>query len=386
MQDTFILGLQTGIQDAAFRSTKDLYNLVGHNTGNLAFHYAINEQLGGCKESVSWYAPQGEINAKTGIAVLPCANQLGVHADYGSLADRFSQVDKKMVAIGLGAQASQDGDLPDIPEGTLRWVRGITEKAPTAAPNISVRGEFTLRALERYGLAQHAVVLGCPTLYINPNPLLGQAIAAKLNRFDRVAVAAGHQRWRSLSRLEQSLTRLVTATGGAYIAQSPMEMVQVARGEAALLPDADRKECRDYMCPELMDDEFISWTRRYGRAFFDIPGWLEYLRGFDVVIGARIHGVMLGLQAGVPGLCIAHDSRILELCETMCVPYVRAKDVQGGVSREQIGELIQFDPDAFDRNRQHLAARYVEFLRHNGIEPGSALVKIANALRGGVDQ
>jgi hypothetical protein len=94
---------------------------------------------------------------------------------------------------------------------------------------------------------------------------------------------------------------------------------------------------------------------------------MEYLRGFDFVIGARIHGVMLGLQAGVPSLCIAHDSRTRELCETMKVPFVMARDVSGGVSREDLGRLFVFDADEFDQNRAKLAAGFQTFLEANGL-------------------
>lgn len=155
-------------------------------------------------------------------------------------------------------------------------------------------------------------------------------------------------------------------------------MMQLTRGEARLMDEADLRACRDYAAPEMDLEEFIRWSERHGNLFFDVPSWMEHYRRFDFVIGARIHGVMLALQAGVPGVVIAHDSRTLELCETMMVPYVLAKDVQNGITREQLPDLFKFDARAFDENRRSIARRYVEFLEANELAPVSWLKDIAS--------
>lgn len=369
MRTPFILGINEAVAGSAYLSTDALYERVGHNTGNLAFHHAVSNILGGQLPTVSWYADAAAINTRGDIGVLPCANQLGPHVNYAALGDSFQSVDRPLVAIGLGAQGSAGyGDIPEVPEGTLRWVRAIAERAPSDQPNISVRGPFTLRVLEHYGLADRAVVLGCPTLFLNPDPELGRKVEARIDgSFERIAVAGGHQNWKHLARLEQSLTRLMAATDGVYVVQSPKEMVAMGRGDVDRLSESALGYLRDYTAPELTIDEFKRWARRYARAFFDIPGWMEYLRRFDLVIGPRIHGVMLGLQAGVPSLCIAHDSRTREMCETMMVPFVMAQDVAGGITRAQLASIVKFDGAAFDHNRQELGRSTGRFLQANGL-------------------
>lgn len=375
----FILGIDTRIDGSAALTSDRVYDLVGHNVGNLAFHYATSGILGGGLRSVSWYAPPEEIDAAGGIGVMPCANQLGPHANYGSLAERFSRLNTRLVAVGLGAQGSSSyASIPEVPEGTLDWIREIARRAPGTGPNIGVRGAFTLEVLEHYGLGSKAVVLGCPTLFINPDPTLGRRIAERARHTpNRVAVAAGHQAWTHLARLEASLTRIMAATDGVYIVQSPKEMVKLARGEAGDLSEQALTACRNYACPELTPDEFTRWSRKYARAFFDVSAWMEYLRGFDFVVGARIHGVMLGLQAGVPSLCIAHDSRTRELCETMKVPFVMASEVAGGMSRDDLLGRFRFDADEFDWNRAALARAAKDFLESNGLRPAEGLRVIA---------
>ena len=375
----FILGLSPSIDGVPFRATSELYDLTGHNTGNLAFHYAIDRQLGGGLASVGWGAAEAAIDAAGPHAVLPCANQLGSHTDYGPLGRKFATLKVPITAIGLGAQSGSYDRQPEVSKGTLEWVRAIADHAAGTTPNISVRGPFSLRVLESFGLGDRAVILGCPTLFIHPDPWLGKRIAARTGAPGRIAVAAGHQRWTHLGRLEASLAQLVTETQGSYVGQSALEMLRLTRGEFGALDAQSRKDCRDYIQPQATLDEFARWSEVHGHAFFDVEAWLEHYRRFDFVLGTRIHGVILALQSGVPGLCIVHDTRMRELCETMLVPFVLAEDVRDGIRREDLAALYQFDADAFDRRRQELAARYVGFLHGNGLVPAAWLQAIADA-------
>ena len=378
----FVLGLPPRI-DSELAPTKQAFGKVG-NTGNLAFSHAIHEHLGGDAaeiRSVDWSAPPDRVNGTGSVAVVPAANQLGPHTDFSKLAGRWSALDVGMVMIGLGAQGPDDSAIPDVSEGTLRWIRGIADRAPGRGPNIAVRGPHSLRVLERFGLADQAVVLGCPSLLLNPSPTLGREVADSMHAPERIAVVAGHYGWKRLWRLEASLAELVGEGRGSYVGQAPLEMVMLTRGEADHLPEEALRRCRDFVHPEMPLPRFVRWSRKHGSAFFDISDWLEHYRRFDLVVGTRIHGTLLALQAGVPALCIAHDVRTTEMCETMRIPFVPAGDVLDGVTRDQVAELVRerFDPDAFDANRLRLCASYVAFLRENTIEPVDWLVAMADA-------
>ena len=377
MTKPFIFGPPPHI-DAAFASTDDLYRLVGHNCGNLALTHAINVHLGGNIRSVRWSAPVELINQAGTPAVLPAANQLSSHFDLSRLAERLKQITVPITTVGLGAQSNLQRAIPSIPAGTVNWVRRLAAHAPSDSPNIGVPGSFTMDVLDHLGLASHAVVIGCPSLFLNPNPALGKEILKRLGTPQRIAVIAGNQRWDHLRCIERSLAQLVTLTNGSYIGQAPVEMMTLTRGMAASLDDATLHKCRDYIHPYLGVSEFIDWTVRYGHLFFDVENWIEHLRRFDFVIGTRIQGVILGIQAGIPSLCIVHDSRTLELCETMKIPYVLSDDVRDGVSRDDLVSYFEFDAHEFDRNRRALCRRYVEFLWGNRLVPARRLEGIAN--------
>jgi hypothetical protein len=374
----FILGLNPTINESPFLSTEVLYDLVGQNTGNLVFHYAIDRQLGGALAAIGWGSTVDRINLAGDVAVLPCANQLGPHSNYGAFAKKLASVKVPVVAIGLGAQASLDGRLPEVPKGTLDWIRAIADHAPGPGPNITVRGPFTMEVLNRYNLADRAVVMGCPSLFINPDRELGTAIAARIKTPERVAVASGNHYVKDLAAIEASLAQMVTVTSGSYVGQAPLEMLKLTRGEAMALNQDVLSACRDYICPHMDLEEFIQWTKTHGEVFFNVPSWMEHYNRFDLVVGTRIHGIMLALQAGIPALCIAHDSRTLELCKTMCVPYVLAKDVLKGLSLEHAIKALNFDPAQFDENRSELAKGYAQFLGINGLTASEWLIKMAS--------
>ena len=322
-------------------------------------------------------APPQQMNRAGRIGVIQGANQLGAHFTADQWAERFEQLTVKLVIIGLGAQSNISGATPDVPQSVLNWVRRVVERAPGEGPNLGVRGQFTMKVLHAYGLDDYAEVIGCPSLFINPDPGLGRAIAANLQKPRRIAVVAGHEEWHDLARIEASLGRLVSQTGGSYIGQHGLNMMKLTRGEAGDLAEKDLEALGNYVCPDMNLGEFIRWSRIHGKIFFDVSDWMDYYKGFDFVIGTRIHGTMLALQAGIPALCIAHDSRTLELCETMKMPHVTADSVRDGVTRDELVSLFDFDPDVFDENRRNLCKNYVAFLKCNALRPVRWLQSIA---------
>ena len=381
----FLLGL--GPTSCAGEEPADVYSKherVGFNTGNLAFAHAIDAHLGGGLPAL----PRGawaEANRMDGIAVMPAANQLGEHTDYHRFAQALCDVSVPTVLIGLGAQtASLRGLVPKLHRGTVDWVRQIAEHAPTAHPNIGVRGSFARYVLDRHGLADYAEVLGCPSLFINPHPRLGERIAANIRPPERIAVVAGNPHWRRLGAIEASLAQLVAAPG-AYVVQNPLALTRLADGEAEQVDKKALAACRDYVRPASTVPQFVRWMERHGRVFYDIPRWLAHYRNFDLVVGTRIHGTILGLQAGVPSLCIVHDARMLELCETLKVPHVRWDAVRDGLARDALVPLLDFDAAAFDANRQQLCARYVAFLKGNGLPVADWLERLAEPAAAAAD-
>jgi polysaccharide pyruvyl transferase WcaK-like protein len=355
----------------AFHSRADhLFARSGGNTGNFAFVFALHHLLSPDVDVVPWEADPDAVRERYDLIVFACANQLGPHTDLGWLADRLTRMDRPILAIGLGAQsASTSGDV-ELTAGTRRWLEVIAAHAPSLAPNVGVRGNYTLAQLDRLGFGARSVVVGCPSNFINPDPALGQTIAKRhLGKIGRVAVPAGLQLWPGLQKIEENLADIVEACSGIYIAQSEIDMIRLARDEAdAIAPDV-LERLRAYIRPKLSMADFIQWARRYAVAFIDAASWTDAMRKFDFVVGPRFHGVMMAIQAGVPGGVIAHDSRTLELCETISIPVRDYRDVTETFEINDLPSMFPFDGAAYDRRRTHLARALAVMLSHAGITP-----------------
>ena len=50
--------------------------------------------------------------------------------------------------------------------------------------------------------------------------------------------------------------------------------------------------------------------------------WDNILKSNDFIISTRVHTTLKCISLNIPVITIAHDSRILELCNKMCIPYI----------------------------------------------------------------
>ena len=357
------------VTDAFSENAEHLFRLCGGNTGNFAFVFALHQLLSPDVDVVSWEANPEMVKEKYDAVVFACANQLGPHTDLGWLADRLVAMDRPIVAIGLGAQTLDTTQPIEVTDGTRRWLDVIADQAPSAAPNIGVRGAYTLSQVQRLGHGAKAVIVGCPSNFINSTPSLGQTIAQKLcgGNIERIAVPAGLHLWPGLQRVEEHLANLVESCSGLYVAQSELDMIRLARDEPdAVAPDVLEKS-RLYVRPKLATAEFVRWMRRYGMTYIDATSWIDAMRKFDFVVGPRFHGVMLAVQAGVPGGVIAHDSRTFELCQTMGIPVRHYSELKENFSIQDLKSMFPFDGAAYDQRRTALAQTMAEMFAHAGI-------------------
>ncbi|MDN3563063.1 polysaccharide pyruvyl transferase family protein [Paeniroseomonas aquatica] len=375
MRRPIILGGNPYIMDYHRKTAKELFDETGGNSGNLAFRFGVANQLVNPK-FLSFSTPTTEIKKQGDIIILPLANQLGKHTDLAHAADRLAEINLPVIGVGLGAQTdSKDSDVV-LTAGTTKWLETIAKLAPSASANIGTRGEYTKYQISRFGFESSAIVTGCPSNFINFNTdIIAQLAKGFRSRPRNVAVTAGIPFIPSLSKLEQDLADMVSVTGGAYIVQHGLQMLQIARNEFDLIPADILELCRNYIAPSKKMDEFITWCRQYAYAFYDVRAWMDFVKRFDFVVGTRFHGAMLAIQAGVPAACIAHDSRTQEMCETMGIPVCHYKDIQGGLTLGNVFDYFSFDEEKFRACRQQLCRSYISIF-------DAADVEITKGLRG----
>jgi len=365
--------------DSVFLNADELSYRCGGNTGNLLFSYSLSQILSTGLTSVPWHADISNLNPGCDCLVLPLANQLGPHVDLTQLAEMFSKVPIPMVAVGLGAQGPISGVDPQmIPEGSWKFLESIISHAPSDKPNVALRGDITMQVVSAKGFGDHCVVTGCPSNFINSSASLGREIyRRRANGFSRVAVAAGNPFLPQFRRLEQSLVAMVEDSDGIYVCQHPIGMLRLVKQEYESIERDKFLKYKEYIRPGLSIDAFLGWFRRYGYAFSSVPEWLTTMKRYDLVVGTRIHGVMAGIQAGVPGVCLCIDSRTLELCRTMAIPHVDANDYREGITKEQLAEVLRkWDWRYYDETRRVLAERLRAFLQSNRLKTYGALEDI----------
>lgn len=357
---------------AAFATAAEVMAVTGGNTGNVAFVEAIQKLIGGQSRHLSPEPPaDGGLDPVDAI-VICCANQVGAHCDLSPLVPLLEAWDKPLVLIGLGAQASAAREMPEVPEGTVTFLRACSERRPTAAANVSVRGEFSRQCLENLGI--ESVVTGCPSGLLSPDACLGAGIATRVQQLRdsglklKLATAAGNP-WDAVNmELESRLLRLADEFDGDYIIQHPENLLKVVMDpEEAPLDHIDQM-LLDRYAPSFGEGAAARrWLRRHSAVHVNIASWMAYLRRCDGVLGMRFHGVALGVQAGIPGLVITIDSRTEELAAQAGIPWIAAQQAQQ-LDREELIERLLWSPDLaqrFDRARAGNAAAMAAFLQAN---------------------
>src|SRR3569833_95374 len=180
-------------EDSFASRSELLFAASGGNLGNFAFVEALWRHLSPQVTILPWDVTPEHARETCDILVFAAANQLGAHDDLGPFAAQLERIGLPLGAGGLGAQANRIDAPVHLRPGTERFAHVLASLAPGRGPNIGVRGEFTLRVLEQLGLADRAVVTGCPSNFLNDRTdfYLGLKRAGETLRIERLCVAAG---------------------------------------------------------------------------------------------------------------------------------------------------------------------------------------------------
>lgn len=386
-----IFGLRDLTPKDLLRDAKEFDMLTGGNTGNMTYCHAIKLLTGEDEITEGWSFSLESMSLPpdSNIGILPLANQIGPHVDMSDSADALKKMTIPFVGVGLGAQIEFDKEGNQlinnfsVPSGSLRWLEELASKAPSNYPNISLRGNTTLKVMEKFGLASSCEVLGCPTLYLNTSDKdLGGTLLRNNEKREKICYVAGHSYWDKTAEIEQLILSILVNSksfGKDIVYQSDVRILQLAKGEINSISDKNLAVMARHF---LNDQKYNLSLRELGKHityFYDVVEWMEYYKNYDFVIGPRIHGVMLALQAGVPALCIAVDCRTEELCEIMQVPYIKFTDFPKNLTKKDLDlvNLVGFDPVAFNANRSFLAKKTLTFMLNNRIRPSEEFRKFA---------
>jgi hypothetical protein len=362
-------------------SANELMKVTGGNTGNIAFVTGTRKIIANQISRIDWDLNPHEVQDNFDHIVICCANQLGSHVDLGYWADQLDKFQLPVTLIGLGAQSDNQFDIPELPDGTKRFLDVVNSLKCNGGNNIAVRGDFSASLLRKLGFESASI--GCPSLFCSNVVDLGSQILKRSNKvnFERVAVAAGNPWHDPSSLLERILVDIVDRYRGDYIIQHPFEMLQFALGEIKGIEEISIDRFLDVYGNRFSFSSLVSWFKRNSSFYIDMGSWMHQLRKFDGILGPRFHGVAIGVQTGIPGLLITIDSRTEELAISSGIKHIPLKDALN-MNLENLVYLIKWSKKCatnFDRNRQQRAISLIDFLKSNDLDPSAHLISLSKS-------
>jgi hypothetical protein len=335
---------------------------IGLNVGNALFQYALWDVVSNPKFIIKPGEDIGFVRENADVLVIPAANQVHPEWDMSAWADLVEGLDMPTVVIGLGAQAwINDSTAMEMQPGTMRFLKAASERTS----NIGVRGEFTQEVLAKLGI-KNTIITGCPSRMIN-RMVTGASIQEKLSGLrGRKDLRIGHL--------------YGTFEEPARPAESKLSAI-VREFEHGVILQTDPKLMRLVLDGQVTDREYISWfgqiarpdlnadnyfkdLRARGMFFSDARSWVDRMGFFDLVIGMRIHGAIAGIAGHTAAICVAFDSRTLELAKSMGIPYLLHTDVEKSDNLDDLLDKVIFDPATYDALQRDCIPRIEAILTH----------------------
>lgn len=340
-----------------------LYEAVGKNTGNLLFTNAMFRQFDAQVDHVGFGFDPKVINDTYDALLIPAANWLNAGANWQFLIDLLDKVDIPLVTIGLGLQAAtEDIGAVRVSDSAVALARIMSARGAV----ISTRGTFTRDWLASIGIS-NVVATGCPSLYMrfHPDP------AAPAH--DQVVVQstryANSQRFIDTGGVNAALFAMAGRLDTAMVFQSEMEEINLlVHGRMT----EERHRAGTALLPRLygLADEtaFADWLARRGRVFFDVDEWAGFVCGSAGVLGTRLHGTIMALNNGRPGVLIGHDSRTSELIRFAGIPTLGHDTDFATLRPHDLRRILAgADVERFRATRRANAAIYREFVAASGL-------------------
>ena len=348
-----------------------IMHFSGHNIGNFAFWNAARKLLDAEYRCIPFGAKAVKKD-DVDLILIPAANFLNDTAELGWLADLIVDLDKPVIVMGIGAQSEHENEVPVLKDGTVRFLKEAAKRTPF----LGLRGPFSAEVCAAHGV-DNVRVLGCPSLFTSPDRELAHKAAAKWHSdIDKVAVHASSIKSHVRSAERFLFTLLQTVPGSSYIVQRPAELMKLIRGlETDEKDEVYLERVRTFLAPDLSRVRFAQILRQTGMIPYSVDSWRFALQSHSHSLGTRIHGAMMSLAAALPTICITHDTRTRELCETMGVPNLPASKIGRTSSVKEIFAEVTIDPEKFEENRSEKAQSYSELFTDLGFSPSTYFKK-----------
>lgn len=343
------------------------YDSFGKNTGNYMFTQAMFRTLAGDVSHVGFAYDPDRINRDFDHIVVPAANWLNAGANWDWLTDIIERTDIPVTVIGIGLQAdTTDLAQVKVSDSAVRFIKAAARKSPL----ISTRGDFTRDWLHSIGV-RNAVTTGCPSLYMRLDlpAERSQPTDTFVVQSTRYAMTPG---FLNATGANRRLFELSGRSDAWMVYQSEPEELEYLACDR--IPEG-REAVFDDLLPPLYGQpdrqSLQAYLDRRGKVFFDLDEWAGFLQQTAGVIGTRLHGSIIALNADVPAVLVPHDSRTREVADFAGIPVLT--DLSRLDDQTFLREVLQdVDMSQFVAARTRNSDTYRSFLVECGLRPNDA--------------
>lgn len=367
MKNAYIASRPAAIAPREGLSSDAALSEAGFNTGNLLFFSAVRRVVKHASPSFSMSFKPAEVREKHDGIVIPAANWLNSTSDFGGLANLIEASRLPCVIVGLGAQSYSTSRVPKLTDGTLRFVRVLSDRAKS----ISVRGAFTAEVLASYGV-RNVEVTGCPSLLwhvtrpakIDMSLLETGKVALNGTRSDNDPALLKPDSVYTISLL---ISRYAIRNQLDYVLQTERSELRVLWGEDALLSKEDQSRLKKIY---QIDDykQIQEYVKNHAKLFIDVESWVDFLSTREFTAGTRLHGAIAALLGGRPALLISHDTRTQEMADEASIPTVASSAIlqAGDLNLDDLRRHV--DVHRFNDRSIYYFRRFRDFFAKNDVE------------------
>lgn len=322
-----------GLKESQNENIETILEKTGNNTGNLLFFETSKKLI-----SNDIY----DLNENVDILFFTCANWLSEKTDLTYFADLIIKKDIPCICIGLGAQSESEDLIPQLKEGTLKFLTEISKRTPY----ILVRGEFSKKVCEFYGI-KNVKIGACPSIFLNDDLKLGEKLEKLYINSKREKILFNMDLNRSLN-IDKKYN---------YILQNEKYLMKIVNNEFV-----DDKTLLHFMKNMKFDnkDEMIKHIQEKFHYFSNLKDWGNFLieNKFDWSRGNRMHGTIMAISNYIPSICETIDTRTRELSKSLYIPSY---------------DNIKFNGNKFDENRKYLSNLYKKLFEEVGLKTSDKL-------------
>ncbi len=344
---------------------------VGGNSGNLMFAYGVMNALTTPETELSytyknhWSDEEIEwINQNFDAVILPLADafRIGFTDALRGLTDMVKRVNVPVIVIGVGLRADYDVDFKTaFPFDDL--VKEFVSEVLKKSGIIGLRGELTGQYLKSLGFTEGEdyTVIGCPSFYTYGNSIHTHA-PKQVNH-----IAMNTNDYYNIGFINQFFCNTVDAMPDcSLIQQVRMEYTELYMGVHWIPGAIQRKKMGTP--PSLLGPARLKRLKKEDRVkyFFDNLSWMNYLKGYDLFVGDRIHGCIAATLAGIPTVMIPFNARTRELTEYHHLACLTPEQIRQDTSI--LDYLSEIDFTACEKQHPKNFEHYVDFLNKSGLE------------------